>query len=874
MVGDEMQTPGNGPDGGLVSLRGIIREFEAFVSTEGEVSEADTRAKVIDKVLVQVCGWPEDSIKREEHVEGGLIDYSLFLQKRRYLAVEAKKEGISFKFPTTSSKSLKLCGALMTDKAIADAILQVRKYCDDGGIRYAIATNGYAWIVFRAIREDMPWREGHARVFPSLDYVESHFTDFWNLLSFEAVQRGSLDEEFGSSSRVSRKLNRVLDRLFNADLPLQRNRLHVQLRPIIQTIFEDIASQDPLEILQSCYVYAASLKIVAEDLDTVIRDTIPAFLRKEGTEQVIQTADDAGTFGTAVRDALTHRAGQLYLVLGGIGCGKTTFMRRYQRAVGKSVLEDRTLWFHLDFLEAPPEPSTLESFAWKGVLEQLRTRYHEKAFETRKYIKRTFADKIEIAAQTLRAYSLPAGGFDKVISPYLEKWQGETTDYVPRLLRVIWNDRQVNLVIFMDNVDQLSPAYQAQVFLLAERITRNIGSITVLALREESYYTASLQKRLTAYTSRKFHIASPRFRKMIGARIRFALDILEKQEGPVDHVLPAVIGVDRAAIADFLKIIETSIFEQNRNIARFIEALCFGNKRLALDMFTGFLTSGATDVDKMLTIYRRSGAYFVAFHEFVKSVMLGERRYYKDRASMILNLFDCGSEKNSSHFTSIRIIRALLGQRGEWNREGQGFTEIAHLISISEDIFDNREDVLRCLDRLVTRQLVEANTKSTESVSGASHVRVTSAGWYYSRYLVKSFAYLDLVLQDTPLNNWSVAQCLRLAVEQVDNLQDREDQKLTRMSVRFDRVRDFLDYLEQEEKGERARFALETKARVWSEPIVAQIRQQIDREIAWIERRLKENRERVVDDVKIETDGESFDIDDESEVGTNRGIGE
>jgi hypothetical protein len=335
-------------------LRGVIREFAAFVSAEGAASEADTRAKLIDKVLIQVCGWPEDSVKREERVDRGLIDYTLSLQGRRYLAVEAKKEGVSFKFPQTSAKSLKLSGALLTDKPIAEAILQVRGYCDDGAIRYAIATNGYAWIVFRAIREDTPWREGHARIFQSLEYIESHFTEFWNLLSFGAVQKGSLDEEFGVSSRIPRKLYRVIDLLFNADLPLQRNRLHEQLHPIIQTIFEDIAKQDtPLEILQSCYVHAASLKIVAEDLNLVITDAIPKFLRNQGTEPVLQSADDAGSFNDAIVEALTHRTGELYLLLGGIGSGKTTFVKRYQRAVGKDLLEARTIWFHLDFLEAP-----------------------------------------------------------------------------------------------------------------------------------------------------------------------------------------------------------------------------------------------------------------------------------------------------------------------------------------------------------------------------------------------------------------------------------------------------------------------------------------------------------------------------------------
>lgn len=113
------------------------------------------------------------------------------------------------------------------------------------------------------------------------------------------------------------------------------------------------------------------------------------------------------------------------------------------------------------------------------------------------------------------------------------------------------------------------------------------------------------------------------------------------------------------------------------------------------------------------------------------------------------------------------------------------------------------EEITRgLLTRLASRQLIETNTKSTETIAGASHVRVTSAGWYYSRFLVRAFSYLDLVLQDTPLNDAAVELSLRTYVDQVDNLSDREDQKLERVQVRFCRVREFLDYLQKEEQQE------------------------------------------------------------------------
>jgi hypothetical protein len=693
------------------------------------------------------------------------------------------------------------------------------------------------------------------RIFPNLDHIEANFTEFWNLLSYEAILNGSLDAEFGSSTRVTRQLHRVIDRLFNADLPLQRNRLHHQLHPLIETVFMNIADQEPPEILQSCYVYSGSLRIVAQDLNTVITDAIPEFLIQQGAEPIRQTAFDAGKFGVAIADSLHSSEGALYLLLGGIGSGKTTFIKRYERSVGRQVLNDHALWFHLDFLEVPVDPIENELYVWRTILDQLRRRYSSPNLESRKNIKRALADNIEAINQAvLQPLVLHGERYETALSPYLERWQADLKEYVPKLLRLAKVDRKLGLTLFFDNVDQLSPAHQAQIFLLAQRVTRIVGSITVLALREESYYTANLQKTLTAYTSRKFHIASPRFRKMIDSRIRFALDVLEKDKGPTEYVLRSGITIDRAAIADFLKIVETSIFEKNRNIARFIEALCFGNMREALDMFTTFMTSGATDVDKMLVIYRQSDSYFVAFHEFVKSIMLGERRYYKSDASPVINLFDCSADKNSSHFTGLRILRALSSRRGESTREGQGYVEISKVVTMSEDVFDNREDAIRTLNRLVRRQLIEANTRSSDSIEGASHVRITSSGWYYSRYLVRAFSYLDLVLQDTPLNDSSVERTLRDLVHEVDNLSDRAEEKLSRMGVRFKRVQTFLKYLQNEESQEEIVFDLLRRGGMWAEPFMPAVLRQIDREISWIGKRIQENSEKVAEDLSWEGD--------------------
>jgi len=843
------------PDECLEKLKEISREFSGFCESRGNVTEADTRANLIDKILTEVLNWSNQAIGRERHVHQGYLDYELMVRNKSFITVEAKKAGTPFIFPVQQRirKTLRLNGSILTIPEIKEAIYQVRTYCDDAAIRYAIATNGYSWIIFRAIREDMSWREGHAIVFPSIEYIIENFTHFWNILSYEAVSCGSLDNEFGSSLLISRENHRVINMLFNSDLPLQRNRLNTHIQPLLKYIFEDITGENQIEILQSCYVHYNSLKIVAQDIDATITDTIPMAFRKEGAEPILQSADDVGRFGEMVADSTEMPTGQLCLLLGGIGSGKTTFLKRYQLTVGKDILFKHAIWFHVDFLPAPVAPKEIELFVWQTILDQIRTRYSEYNLENRRNLRRAYQKDLEVLQQSaLRPYKEGTPEHEKILADYFGNWQSDIPNYVQRLLNTCEPRNNRKVVIFIDNVDQLSPESQANAFLLAQRITRMIGSLTIVAMREESYYAPSIQKSFTAYTSRKFHIASPRFLDVIQNRISYSKKYLENQfENPTFYTQPHELQ-NVHDIYDLLTVLTQSLFSYNRNIVRFIETVCFGNMRSALEMFISFLTSGATDVDKMINIHRRDGQYFVAYHEFVKSVMLAERKYYKEEQSPILNLFDCGAYKNASHFTALRLLNLLLSYRSQSSKEGQGYIEIARLFTAFEEVFDNTEDFMVTLERLLRAQLVEVNTRSTESIENASHARATSAGWYYSRYLVQAFCYLDLVLQDTPLNDKELAESLKQSVYLVDNLYDREENKIERVETRFERVQQFLDYLEREETKERVSFELDSVPGILGFPIMGVIKEQYDRERDWIRKRLTENLERYAEEIVFE----------------------
>ena len=174
--------------------------------------------------------------------------------------------------------------------------------------------------------------------------------------------------------------------------------------------------------------------------------------------------------------------------------------------------------------------------------------------------------------------------------------------------------------------------------------------------------------------------------------------------------------------------------------------------------------------------------------------------------------------------------------------------------------------MLSTLTRLLNRRLIESNTRTSETLEGVSHVRVTSAGWYYCRYLICTFAYLDLVLQDTPLDDPDVEKYLRDSVYKVDNLSDREDEKIARVRARCERVDVFIDYLIAQEKFERLEFALTDLEHPMADPVMLDIRDNFQREKEWILKRLTENREKFEDDVPFAYDneeGRSFGLEDD-----------
>src|SRR5437899_1320621 len=143
------------PDAGLAVFGKICKDFGEFAQMRGRISEADTRANVIDRMLHEVLGWPREAVRRESHSQAGFLDYKL-LRGSPIAVVEAKAEGETFVIPYrkhSRAQRMKIGGALATNKELLRALEQTHNYCAEEGIRFGVTTNGYSWVIFKALYE-------------------------------------------------------------------------------------------------------------------------------------------------------------------------------------------------------------------------------------------------------------------------------------------------------------------------------------------------------------------------------------------------------------------------------------------------------------------------------------------------------------------------------------------------------------------------------------------------------------------------------------------------------------------------------------------------------------------------------------------------
>ena len=768
-----------------------------------DLTESDTRSKLIDRMFIDVLGWNEEDIQREGHLNPGYFDYK-FSIPGLYIIVEAKKQFNELKLPLNSTK----VSINTLFKENEEVITQLRTYTSESGIDLGIITNGHQYIIGQFVNHDgKSWKNNQVLIFNGFDNILDRFIEFYNNISKTCiVQNGGFHF---SLNEIEEKPKKIISTLIDREKEIVRNTISSSIAPFIEIIFGEIFndfSDNNREFIRECFIENRETIKNKDELNRLFDDTPPEIdnvSKARNLETLVDQISEEILNNPIIAKETT--APNPVIIVGSKGAGKTTFINYlFKNQLSRNILKSHP-YVYIDFIKYYREDKTIDTEKiTHDILEALYENYSQLELHSSAVLKRIYYKEIKRNNESIWEDLIDSDTslYPRKLNEFLENQTRNYQNHLELLSRFLIRERSKRLILILDNADQFDLVVQEKVFLFANSLNRSALCGIFISLREGYYYKWRFQPPFNAFASNVYHVTAPPYSEVLQKRISFTLKKIKVSNKISGLTVKGFkLTLDNQNIVEFLSGLQNSLFdENNQKIIDFLNFSTFPNIREGLKLFKLFFISGYTDVYEYILRVRFNQIeekITIPIHEFIKSIGLYNKLYYNREISIIPNLFyPC--ENSNDHFLKIWILKFLLikfeqgGNISKFERYQKVIEEFAN--------FGYRTDILnRTLSELFVSEFIESDEilsdiKWYQLPEKDFNITISPKGYYYIKEMKNRFHYLDMVLQDTPIydNNCfnKIRSCFPLA----------NDDGRRSIEGRKDTVLEFMNYLKEQER--------------------------------------------------------------------------
>lgn len=752
-------------------------------------NEAETRLKVINRILTEVLLWTDEDIKPEEHVtEDGLTTYADYILKTANIAlvVEAKKGGDTFD-SRIDKRRIKLSNSFLQSE-IGNAIIQARDYARKFGIDYAVATNGNVWACFPAQRHDqVKFNDSTAIIFWSLtDCLKDNYQEFYDLLSRDAVISGSLE-----TALLGRVENQIEDRKIKSfynhqTRNLNSNPIYNLLSSEMRTAFSDSIANLDDDSFERCYVttpesirFDSKIRMNIGRRQSVINGETLRGLNDKDTPKIISKFSVRGKKGVLIAD----NKPLAILLLGTVGSGKTTFIHYMRKVRIKELFSERNdietpHWLHIDFLDNP-NGNSVTDFIYKSIFDYI---IGHPVLRTKEFVFEAFKADIE-AINAGPLFLLSEEDKNRRVSDFLFEKYNQVKPYVERIISLVTSKSSFFLII--DNVDQIeSDQKQSEIFTESLSLSRAISINLILALRQSTFIKHKSSPAIDAFDFETILIDPPRISSVIAKRFALVKYMTTSRKG--DFIAENGAKIHLEDVSQLVDILSGSVL--GSEIGNRIEVMATDDVRLALRMTREFLERGYTSPGKAIQIFQEQGRYLLPRHEAFRAIILGSGMTYSESSSSIANPFDSGLAMNQLQLLRLYVLNVIVNYASDTSfRQLDGSLLVENLRKIGiGDVF-----TLKVVKDLCDKRILFTASHTPASIS--SSFIPSRLGGYIVKELVSNFTFVECMLFDTyisDINTWNGMRSLSSRIESERDI-------VTRVRLRVNRARIFYDAMEK-----------------------------------------------------------------------------
>jgi len=544
------------------------------------------------------------------------------------------------------------------------------------------------------------------------------------------------------------------------------NTFAAELSPILRKYFTSTSQNNDPEIYKRGYVGSDEITAYDRILESLLKDRITA-RRGAIIEEIRPTRSREPKLKAAIDDFQASRPaeGQLQLITGGVGTGKSLFARRYKELLQPQEQAAVSHWAFIDFNTAPNDLGAAEHWLCRSFIDSFQIENPDFDPYAPENLPRVFSQDLQrrrgVYAELHKASEQDE---QKARGEDLRRWQDDAQKFAFGICRYYLGDRQESVVVVLDNVDRLDLKSQLAAFQLGLWFMNQSRAFIILQMRDDTYERYKGQPPLDTFRSGvTFHITPPRFLDVVKRRLELSFDYLARNtSNKLEYSLAngMKISYPNSMLGEFLKSIYLELFERKHNISRILQGIAGRDVRRALEMFVSILTSGHLQEEAITSTARGAGGITIPEHTILKILMRTEYRFFSDTSGFVSNLFYFNeSWQQPNNFLIPDILFFLCENRRTQGVIGlEGYFSVEYIADFLQLRGYVREDVVAACSWLVSRQLVEADHMSSLQVDLHDAVKVTASGFIHLRILSERIEYVYGVLGVTPVTNDEIAR--------------------------------------------------------------------------------------------------------------------
>jgi|GEM_PF-1087636 len=580
----------------------------------------------------------------------------------------------------------------------------------------------------------------------------------------------------------------------------QLNSFAAELSPILRRYFSSRSQDNVQELAERAYVSSVEVTEYDKVLESLLKDRVTP--RRDTIVETVKTTRHEERQLTPVLKNYSEgkpSGGQLQIIQGGVGVGKSLFARRYKDLLQPDDLAEKSHWAFIDFNPSPNSlegaekwicTSFIESFERENPLIELYDTDVQKGVFSRRIQQRRGI------YESLRAVSPVEEA--RARADDLKTWQDDPVAFAEGVANYISGIKRENLVVVMDNVDKLDLKRQLDAFQLTLWFMERTKGFVILQMRDETYERFKNKPPLDTFRSNvAFHISPPRFIDVVKRRLELAIEYLageapQTQEYTLENGVRILLP--EGEVGNFLRTLYRNLFSERRNVARVLEALAGRDVRRALDIFASIIVSGHLSTDAITSNVLGAGEVSIEEYHVIRIMMRGEYRFFSDASGVISNVFHYEADwPRADNFLCIEILYLLAISRRTQGEIGiEGYFSVEHICNDIERIGYDREAVFKAINWLLRRELIIADHFNFSEVTEADTVKIQASGFIHIRILCERLEYLYGILTVTPIAEQTVSAGL------ADYLNRENQRGFATLRDQAKAVEVFLKYLKYE----------------------------------------------------------------------------